>query len=81
MSTNLDPDQALCFVGPDLGLNCLQRTLVGKELKVYNIPQQDSYRQFCVKFKHFSGIFERLSYSFQGQQVNDLHYKIPLGER
>ena len=25
MSNSLDPDQAQCFVGPDLGLNCLQR--------------------------------------------------------
>ena len=24
MSNNLDPDQARCFVGPDLGPNCLQ---------------------------------------------------------
>ena len=25
MSNSLDPDQAGCFVGPDLGPNCLQR--------------------------------------------------------
>ena len=25
MSSSLDPDQALHYVGPDLGLNCLQR--------------------------------------------------------
>ena len=25
VSNSLDPDQALCFVGPDLGPNCLQR--------------------------------------------------------
>ena len=25
MSNSLDPDQAWCFVGSDLGLNCLQR--------------------------------------------------------
>ena len=25
MSNSLDPDQALCFVGPDLGPNCLPR--------------------------------------------------------
>ena len=25
MSNSLDPDQARCFVGPDLGPNCLQR--------------------------------------------------------
>ena len=24
---NLDPDQVQCFVGPDLGVNCLQRLL------------------------------------------------------
>ena len=31
MSNSLDPDQARHFVGPDLGSNCLQKTLVGKE--------------------------------------------------
>ena len=25
VSNNLDPDQALCFIGPDLSPNCLQR--------------------------------------------------------
>ena len=25
VSNSLDPDQAGCFMGPDLGLNCLQR--------------------------------------------------------
>ena len=25
VSNSLDPDQARCFVGPDLGPNCLQR--------------------------------------------------------
>ena len=25
MLKNLDPDQARCFIGPDLGSNCLQR--------------------------------------------------------
>ena len=24
-SNSLDPDQAQCFIGPDLDLNCLQR--------------------------------------------------------
>ena len=39
MSNSLDPDQAGCFVGPDLGPNCLQRlsaeksSLAGKELR------------------------------------------------
>ena len=38
MSNRLDPDQARCFVGPDLGPNCMQKLLaddaiVGKELK------------------------------------------------
>ena len=40
MSNSLDPDQARCFVGPDLGPNCLQRLsaddkspLAGKELR------------------------------------------------
>ena len=33
MSNSLDLDQALHFVGPDLGPNCLKR-LVGKELRV-----------------------------------------------
>ena len=39
MSNSLDPDQAQHFVGPDLGLNCLQMLsadnkspLAGKEL-------------------------------------------------
>ena len=39
MSNSLDPDQVRCFVGLDLGLNCLQLSLgylqtkqVGKEL-------------------------------------------------
>ena len=27
MSISLDPDQALHFVGPDLGPNCLQKLL------------------------------------------------------
>ena len=27
MSNSLDPDQALCFVRPDLGPNCLQMLL------------------------------------------------------
>ena len=29
-----DPNQAKHFVGPDLGSNCLQTALVGKELKI-----------------------------------------------
>ena len=28
MSNSLDPDQAHCFVGPDLGPNCLQKLSV-----------------------------------------------------
>ena len=31
-SNSLDPDQARHFVGPDLGPNCMQKTLVGKAL-------------------------------------------------
>ena len=34
MSNSLDPDQILQFVGPDLGSNSLQTTLVGKEILV-----------------------------------------------
>ena len=33
VSNSLDPDQAPHFVGPDLGPNCFQQTLVGKELR------------------------------------------------
>ena len=33
VSNSLDPDQALCSVGPDLGPNCLQRSWADKELK------------------------------------------------
>ena len=25
VSNSLDPDQALCYIGPDLGSNCLQK--------------------------------------------------------
>ena len=32
MSNSLDLDEAQCFVGPDLGPNCLQMLSSGKEL-------------------------------------------------
>ena len=32
ISNRLDPDQARCFVGPDLVPSCQQTTLVGKEI-------------------------------------------------
>ena len=33
LSNSLKPDQARCYVGPDLGLNCLQRLSVGDTYK------------------------------------------------
>ena len=33
MSNSMDPDQARRFVGPDLGLNCLQRLSAEKVTK------------------------------------------------
>ena len=47
MSNRLDPDKTLPFVGPDLGLNCLEKlsadTLVSNELTVskLNLPVTD----------------------------------------
>ena len=30
--TNLDPDEARCSIGPDLGPNCLQRTVADDKI-------------------------------------------------
>ena len=43
VSNSLDPDQAPCFLGPDLGPSCLQTTLVAQELT--------SGLQGCVSLK------------------------------
>ena len=33
MSNSLDPDQDQCFVGPDMGPNCLQRVSISRQQK------------------------------------------------
>ena len=43
MSNSLDPDQTRCFVGPDLGPNCLQRL------------SADNTRRQSVKLLHSGG--------------------------
>ena len=49
MSNSLDPDQALCFVEPDLVLNCLQKLSVDdtRKQKVKNVENVFSY--FSIK--------------------------------
>ena len=45
VSNSLDPDQARHFVGPDLGPNCLQRSLADN--KVIPIGQRVKYKTTC----------------------------------
>ena len=64
MSNSLDPDQAWCFVGPDLGPNCLQRLSAddkschkrGKELKDGLRAERHNYKDLWTRkyIKHFS---------------------------
>ena len=46
MSNSLDPDQAGCYFGPDLGPNCLQTTLVSKALKLQSRLQRKTNLDF-----------------------------------
>ena len=44
MSNTLDPDQVRCFVGPDLGPNCLQRLWTDEiwiEMDLVPLPSED----------------------------------------
>ena len=53
MSNSLNHDLARRFVMPDLGPNCLQRLLVGRELMLASRLQQTTnyviYFLFCVE--------------------------------
>ena len=46
MSNSLDPDQAVCFVGPDLGPFCLQRLSAG------NMSRQRDRVVLVIRFMH-----------------------------
>ena len=52
MSNSSGPDQDRCFVGPDLGPNCLQRlTTEGSRLIYNNEYKQAMERQYQLKYQ------------------------------
>ena len=51
MSNSLDPDQARHFVRPDLWPNCLQKSLVSKELTCWFIVKFGILFVSLIKFK------------------------------
>ena len=68
MSNSLDPDQAQCFVGPDLGPNCLQR-----------LSADDKSRHYWGKSKHSEQIQLTTTYS-QKTKVWHLMLIFSLGD-
>ena len=62
VSDSLDPNQALCFVSPNLGQNCLkcyqQMTLAGKEFKSSKI--RTKLFSHITRFSGFRGVSANL---------------------
>ena len=56
MSNRLDPDQDLCFVGPDLGSNCLQRLSTNICETTKGTTSKESVTVNIEKFNTFQSI-------------------------
>ena len=54
MSNSLNADQARCFVGPDLGPNCLQKLTADNNSRQIFLPASSSYLdKLCFLFSDY----------------------------
>ena len=66
MSIKLDPDQARHFVGPDLGLNCLQR-LSADDTRRQRVKATNHYDETAINCK------SKTQFSQENFKNHDLH--------